>query len=1077
MKQRLTGLACAVAILAIVAGMPIVLMAVGNPLPSSMPSWEQVWSTLTSPDDGSLALGVITVLGWVCWLILTASVVMEVLAQVRGRVHAPRVRGLGMPQSLARGLVTGAMLLVASAPAGGAASAAPAHVSAPAAPTAVDSAAVPVVAPTQTEDEQSHVEEPAATTTVTVQPGDSLWALAQEHLGDGRQYTQILELNRDVLGANERMLTPGTDLKIPTPQTANTQSPAETATTVTVKQGDTLSAIAVEELGEAGEYPAIVDANRDQVSDPDHIEPGWVLDIPKDGTIDESATSPPTPTRTSPNVQHGPDVDDEPVRDTAQQGAASAKRAAQTPSPAQKPTAAPTATPTVVTPDVREEPQPTSASESGEGQPAAWMIAGLVGAGAVLAGGIYGARRVWRQRALRGRRPGRTIVAPSAELDHLERTITHVGARAAATVEWMDQALRRLAAASTQALPKAVAVELSGEDLTLYLEEPMSAPAPWRASEDDMRWVLACEVDLDEVGPHVPGQEAPWPLLVTIGRRDGRPWWLLNVEDLSIQVNGDPQRATALARYVAAEIAVNAWSQDARVHLMGVGGELEGLSPQRMVVHDEWDEQATAQILLEAIECIDRADDFGEDVATLRAHRRGEDLWPARALVVEGGTGSEALTQLEQTVRAAGGRSGTGLIQINPGVTNPEALVVHVDEHARVRIPHAGLEIEGVGLTEDEARACAQLATEYRRHDEVPVPVIEEPSEPWQDWSDAAGAIREEHTRPRESPTEDEFQTVSLLEGDDEEYLEAGATTVEDLATLSPQVEASVARQILDADPTLDEDLAAWWSSTCDLPRVSLLGPVAVRPVAGIPLKGRVEYSTEVVSYLALREHGATNAEIQEAFGIAEGTVRRSINTVRDWLGVNPRTGNKHLPDAGAGPKACVRGTKAYELVDVLVDADLFRRLRLRGQARGGHEGIADLLQALRLVQGVPFSQLRRGGWNWLLEGERVEEELASSIEATAHSATLACLRAGEVVNARLATSAALQGVPYSQVLRLDLARIAEVEGDQAKAETIVRDEICNATDDDGDGPLDVSDRTRQVLEEHQWGQPRQRAS
>ena len=81
------------------------------------------------------------------------------------------------------------------------------------------------------------------------------------------------------------------------------------------------------------------------------------------------------------------------------------------------------------------------------------------------------------------------------------------------------------------------------------------------------------------------------------------------------------------------------------------------------------------------------------------------------------------------------------------------------------------------------------------------------------------------------------------------------------------------------------------------------------------------------------------------------------------------------------------------------------------------------------------------------------------------------------MVNARLATSAALQGVPYSQVLRLDLARIAEVEGDQAKAETIVRDEICNASDGDGDGPLDVSDRTRQVLEGQQWGQPRRRAS
>lgn len=1071
MKQRLIGLVCAATILAVVVGMPVVLLAVGNPLPSSMPSLEQVWATLTSPDDGRLAVGAITLLGWVCWLALTVSVVMEVLAQVRGRVHAPRVRGLGMPQSMARGLVTGALLLVASAPAVGAAAAAPAHVSVS---TTVTAAATQAAAPARTAQLPSGAtEDPGATTRVTVRAGDSLWALAQEHLGDGREYTKLLDLNRDVLGANERMLMPGTTLKIPTPTATNT----EASTQVTVEQGDTLSAIAADELGSGTKFPQIVDANPERLSDQDHIEPGWVLDIPAAGDEATSSTPSGAPARPSAGQQGDQDVGQ--ARAAAQQGAASAPRAASV-APSTSATSPPTASPSVSpSPSPSEVPSQNEvpASESREAPSAAWKVAGLVGAGAILGGGLYGARRVWRQRAMRGRLPGRTIVAPSPELDGLDRTITHVGAQTAVTVEWMDQALRRLAGASTDApLPKVVAAELSVENLTLYLEEPMPARAPWQGSEDDKRWSLTLDVELEDIGPHVPGQEAPWPLLVTIGRRDGQPWWLLNVEDLSLVVRGDPERATALARYVAAEIAVNAWSQDARVHLMGVGAELEGLNPQRVVVHDDGDEHAAAQVLLEAIECIDRAEDLGGDVATLRAGHSGEDLWPARALVVAGGQGSEALAQLEQTVRAARGRSGTGLIQINPAAECGEALVLHVDEHARVQIPHAGLEIEGVGLSEDEAGACARLATEYRRQDEAPIPVIEDPGQPWQEWSDAAGAIREEHTLPRDTPAEEDRPTVSLLEGDDEEYLEMGATTAEDLATLSPQVDANTAREVLEADPSLDEDLAAWWSSTCDLPRVTFLGAVAVRPVRGVPLSERVAYSTEVVSYLALRDHGATNAEIQEAFGIAEGTVRRSINTVRDWLGVNPKTGEKHLPSAGAGPKASVRGTKAYELVDVLVDADLFRRLRLRAQARGG-EGVEDLLEALRLVTGVPFSQLRAGGWSWLSEGERVEEELAAAIEATGHSATLACLRAGDVVKARLATTAALQAVPYSQVLQLDLARIAEVEGDQAAAEAIVREEICNAADGDGEGPLDVSERTRRVLEERDWASPRRRAS
>jgi nucleoid-associated protein YgaU len=47
-----------------------------------------------------------------------------------------------------------------------------------------------------------------------------------------------------------------------------------------VKAGDTLSKIAKELLGNAGAYPQIFEANRDQLSDPDKIKPGQVLKIP-----------------------------------------------------------------------------------------------------------------------------------------------------------------------------------------------------------------------------------------------------------------------------------------------------------------------------------------------------------------------------------------------------------------------------------------------------------------------------------------------------------------------------------------------------------------------------------------------------------------------------------------------------------------------------------------------------------------------------------------------------------------------------------------------------------------------------
>ena len=55
---------------------------------------------------------------------------------------------------------------------------------------------------------------------------------------------------------------------------------AAAAKTYTVKAGDTLSAIAKAQLGSAGEYMKIFEANKDQLSDPDKIKPGQVLRIP-----------------------------------------------------------------------------------------------------------------------------------------------------------------------------------------------------------------------------------------------------------------------------------------------------------------------------------------------------------------------------------------------------------------------------------------------------------------------------------------------------------------------------------------------------------------------------------------------------------------------------------------------------------------------------------------------------------------------------------------------------------------------------------------------------------------------------
>ena len=51
--------------------------------------------------------------------------------------------------------------------------------------------------------------------------------------------------------------------------------------TYTVKPGDTLSKIAKQMLGDSNAYTEIFNANRDQLSDPNKIQPGQVLKIPQ----------------------------------------------------------------------------------------------------------------------------------------------------------------------------------------------------------------------------------------------------------------------------------------------------------------------------------------------------------------------------------------------------------------------------------------------------------------------------------------------------------------------------------------------------------------------------------------------------------------------------------------------------------------------------------------------------------------------------------------------------------------------------------------------------------------------------
>ncbi|MDI9629441.1 MAG: LysM peptidoglycan-binding domain-containing protein [Acidobacteriota bacterium] len=1052
-RDKLVALLASLAMAAIVVGMPVVLVAVGQTtLPTTWPSLQQVWRMLVTPDDGTLALGAIVVAGWVVWAVLTVSLLIEIVAAVRG-IKAPSVPVL--PQSVARRLVAAAAMLAVSAPPAlyGASSALADEP--PASPVAT---APPTISPAQTPTTPHGTDEDGLIDHV-VQPGETLSGIADAYLGDPGRWPEIFDASADVEQpyggrlTNPDLIVEDWTLRIPAHATALEPG------TVLVRPGDNLSQIAADHLGDPERWPEIYEATRAivqpdgrQLSDPDLIEPGWKLVLPN------TANSPVTPAPV-------PQLDDTshaltaPVAPTPQ----------DTPSPTDPPPAGPTEQSTGQPADDEDADDPApevSVVNPVAGMSAPWLLTGFTMGGAVLAGSALMLLRSRREQQFRLRRPGRSIPTPEARVAPVEKTIRVVGSVAEPSVSFMDVALRRLAGHQTQTgapMPRVAAVELRGEALTLHLSEPASLDAPWTALDDSqMRWALASDIDLHQIGPMNRHQPAPYPLLVTCGTSDAGDIWLLNLEELgTIQVTGDPVNADDFMRYIAAEVAVNPWSRDARVTCLGVAEEAFGMNPERCRTPDD-PAQTTKELLRGAEDAAAFAARVDADAATARATKPSDDLWWAQAVLVDSAavSGSEGLRRLIEMVQDQPVTTGTAIIVAghDDALTGPELVFT---PQGRVLVGVIGLDLVAVGLTPDEARGCASLLGQAERGDDFPMPATGGDTNGWRGLIDDAGALRDEFTIPRTMDTV--MPTHSVIEDDGTPLPET--TTPQDLAELAPKITDGVREAVEKADPNLDADVADWFAESCWRPRLTLLGPVGVR-AHGVALANRKPFFTELLAFIALKEHGATPEEVAIAFGHKPSTSRNSVKVLRDWLGVNPRTGRDHLPDATKSRAAKTRGAAVYEVDDLLVDVDLFRRLRARGEARGS-EGISDLVTALELVMGRPFDQLRGTGWAWLAD-MNIDHHMVCAIVDVAHLVTTHFLKTDDLRKARATVEKALVAAPYDTIPKLDLAAIAHAEGHTEEAKRIVHEEVCNVLDDGG-LPEDVSERTAEIIASFEW--------
>jgi len=184
------------------------------------------------------------------------------------------------------------------------------------------------------------------------------------------------------------------------------------------------------------------------------------------------------------------------------------------------------------------------------------------------------------------------------------------------------------------------------------------------------------------------------------------------------------------------------------------------------------------------------------------------------------------------------------------------------------------------------------------------------------------------------------------------------------------------------------------------------------------------------------------------------------LSIIRKWLGQS-RAGKPFLPRAQQTHQDGVPAT--YALDGVLCDLDLFRRLRARGQSRGA-EGIADLVAALHLVSGEPFSDLRKDGWAWLLEGDRLDHIMTVAIVDVGHIVTTHALAVGDIDLADFASSVTLAASPYDEIANLDRVAVDRAMGNVDEADARMRDAVWNRSDDNY-GPIQVPPRTTEVVD------------
>ena len=308
------GFFALIVLLAGLVGIPLALLALGgNPLPARL-TGAAVLRALFRPDDGTVLIGLITIVGWIAWLVFALSVLTEmvaVLSRQRIRIPLPGLDGVQRGVGVLVVLVVAMVILPhpnaqahgpSAPPTSGSTRSAPATSGSGAGLARASRAPTSSAAPSG-----SSMRSPGTAGSVSsassagrsardrvaaqahspavihvVEPGDELWTLAEHYYGHGREWRRIAEANPRLLTGGPDRLSVGWRLAIPS---ADQHRPTDSAgragpASVHVQHGETLSSIADREYGDARAWPGILEANRATIADPDVIVVGEQVDLP-----------------------------------------------------------------------------------------------------------------------------------------------------------------------------------------------------------------------------------------------------------------------------------------------------------------------------------------------------------------------------------------------------------------------------------------------------------------------------------------------------------------------------------------------------------------------------------------------------------------------------------------------------------------------------------------------------------------------------------------------------------------------------------------------------------------------------